>query len=469
MLQIPQVRVALGRTVASTMLAALAAALVLLLAAPVAWGQSDEVRSPLPREQSGKTGAAAYMPDTSSELLCKAEREGSVRAIVGLRTDFTPEGRLGRVEAADQRSAIQSAGEGLRRELSGTGYQTMREYETVPYIALKLTPEALRTVQNSSRTTTIQEDVAVPATLAESAPKVQAPTMWANSFTGAGKTIAVLDTGVDRFHPFLGGRVVDEACFSSSSNCPNGQTTQTGTGSAAPCTYAASGCKHGTHVAGIAAGQGNGLSGVAPNADIMAVQVFTRFAGSACANESEDPCALSRTSDQIAGLERVYQLRNTHTFASVNMSIGGGEYSDNCDSDPRKAIIDNLRAAGIATVISSGNNGSKNAVTAPACISSAVTVGNTTKQDVVAFDSNMSPMVDLLAPGTNILSSVPGGGYDFFSGTSMAAPHVAGAWALMEEQDPDQNVLPILFHLQLRSTPITDARPGERLHRTGSI
>jgi len=131
-----------------------------------------------------------------------------------------------------------------------------------------LTPEALRAVQNSPTATTIHEDVAVPPALAESAPIVQAPIMWDNDLTGAGKTIAVLDTGVDRFHPFLGGRVVEEACYSEGSNCPNGQRTQTGTDSGAPCTYAAEGCQHGTHVAGIAAGQGINGTGMAPNANI---------------------------------------------------------------------------------------------------------------------------------------------------------------------------------------------------------
>ena len=68
--------------------------------------------------------------------------------------------------------------------------------------------------------------------------------MWENNLTGAGKTIAVLDTGVDRFHPFLGGRVVEEACYSQRApDCPNGRKTQTGTDSAAPCTYAAKGCR----------------------------------------------------------------------------------------------------------------------------------------------------------------------------------------------------------------------------------
>ena len=461
MMHIAQDTIARSRTLALATLVVLAAVLALLLVAPQAWGHPDEeVRSSPPPERSGETGTAADTPGPAPGLLRKAEREGAVRVIVGLRTDFTPEGRLSRAQTENQREAIQSATEGLQKELSGTGYQTMREFETVPYIALKLSPDALRAVQNSPRTTTIQEDALEPATLAESVPKVQAPTMWANNFTGAGETIAVLDTGVDRFHPFLGGRVVEEACYSEGSNCPNGQKTQTGAGSAAPCTYDPQGCRHGTHVAGIAAGHDSDFSGVAPNAKIMAVQVFSKSTGADCKNAGSDPCALSRRSDQIKGMERVYLLRNNYDFAAVNISIGGGGYSDYCDSDDRKAPIDNLKSVGIATVISAGNNGSRDSVTAPACISSAVTVGNTTKQDVVAFDSNMSPMVDLLAPGSNILSSVPGGGFDFLSGTSMAAPHVAGAWALLEERDPDQNVLSNLFHLQLRSTPITDTRSG---------
>jgi subtilisin family serine protease len=396
---------------------------------------------------------------------------------VGLRTDFTPEGQLSRAQVDDQRGAIQSAEAGLRSELAGTGYETLREYETVPYIALSLTPDAFRAVQNSPTTTTIHEDVAVPPTLADSAPIVQAPIMWENNLTGAGKTIAVLDTGVDRFHPFLGGRVVEEACYSqgddgrgnATGNCPNGTETQTGTDSAAPCTYALKGCEHGTHVAGIAAGQDINGTGMAPNANIMAVQVFSRATGTLCDGQEfgEDPCEMSYSSDQIKGLERVYQLRNTRDFASVNMSLGGGRFTRNCDTNPLKASIDNLKAAGIATVIASGNDGFTDAVASPACISSAITVGATTvkdnattKKDTIAPNSNMSGMVDLLAPGVNIRSSVPGGNFARKSGTSMAAPHVAGAFALLEERDPFKTVNQISYALEDTGKLVKDTRPG---------
>ena len=283
--------------------------------------------------------------------------------------------------------------------------------------------------------------------------------MWSNGYTGSGQVVAVLDTGVDSSHAFLAGKVVEEACYSGNASCPNGTTTQTGAGSGAPCTYAASGCSHGTHVAGIAAGQGSSFSGVAKGADVMAVQVFSRFTGANCGG-GEDPCTLSYTSDLIKAMERVYALRSTHNFASVNMSLGGGRFFSNCDSDASKPMIDNLRSAGIATVIASGNDGYVDSMSSPACVSSAVSVGSTTKADAVSGFSNSASFLSLLAPGSGINSSVPGGGFASFSGTSMATPHVAGAWALLKQEDPSASVATVLSALQSTGTPVLDSGNG---------
>src|SRR5258705_417618 len=83
----------------------------------------------------------------------------------------------------------------------------------------------------------------------------------------SGWVVAILDTGVHGAHPFLAGKVVSEACYSAHGDCPNGNDEQIGAGAGETCTYAPHTCRHGTHVAGIAAGRGDDFSGVARGAD----------------------------------------------------------------------------------------------------------------------------------------------------------------------------------------------------------
>ena len=177
------------------------------------------------------------------------------------------------------------------------------------------------------------------------------------------------------------------------------------------------------------------------------------------------PCTLTYSSDQIAGLERVFALRTVHNVVAVNMSLGGGPTSSFCDNDSRKPIIDNLRSARIATVVAAGNDSQKAAISKPACISSAVSVGSTTKSDTVAGSSNVASFVSLFAPGNSINSSVLNGGFAFLSGTSMAAPHVAGAWAILRQAAPGATVPEILSALQDTGRLVTDTRAGGSVTR----
>jgi subtilisin family serine protease len=243
--------------------------------------------------------------------------------------------------------------------------------------------------------------------------------------------------------------------------CPNGQAQQIGPGAGVNCPL--NGCWHGTHVAGIAAGNGTSaqvsFSGVAKGAQLVAVQVFSEFTSfSDCGGTP--PCILAYTSDIIAGLEHVYSLSASRPFASANLSLGGGLFTSACDLEPEKAIIDNLRSVGIATTVAAGNNGATNALSSPACISSAVSVGATTKSDVVASYSNAASFLSLFAPGDSITSSTVGGGYTVASGTSMAAPHVAGTWAILRQAAPTATVSEVLSTLQSTGLPISDTRPG---------
>jgi subtilisin family serine protease len=173
-------------------------------------------------------------------------------------------------------------------------------------------------------------------------------------------------------------------------------------------------------------------------------------------------------SDVVKGLERVQALAASHKIAAVNMSLGGGKFLSHCDSTQpsAKAAIDNLRSLGIATIIASGNEGFTDSISSPGCISSAVSVGSTgdgsqgTFRDVVSDFSNSASFLSLLAPGAAINSSVPGGGFDNFGGTSMATPHVAGAWAVLKSKAPSAPVDEILNALASTGASIFDGRNG---------
>jgi hypothetical protein len=181
---------------ASTVLIALMLASILLLAlAPVSQGQTPEDSAVRTTDERSARGEQGETPDLS-QLLRKAEREGSVRVIVRLRTDFAPEGRLARPEVADQRDEMRDARAGLQEDLGGTGYRVAREFETVPFVALEASPRALEAIQRSPLATDVVEDRINKAygdepaskdlyspNLAESSPLIQAPTMWANGFT----------------------------------------------------------------------------------------------------------------------------------------------------------------------------------------------------------------------------------------------------------------------------------------------
>jgi subtilisin family serine protease len=130
----------------------------------------------------------------------------------------------------------------------------------------------------------------------------------------------------------------------------------------------------------------------------------------------------------------------------------------------RQDAVDQLASIGIATVVSSGNDGRSDGVGAPACVSTAVAVGASTKSDELATFSNRAPFLDLLAPGDGIISSTPGS-YSAMSGTSMAAPHVAGAWAIAKQYSPGARVGEVLAALQAMANPIDDPVSGRRYAR----
>ena len=445
------------------LIATLLAALVFSLPA----GATERVLLALP----GAAATVATTPAAGATLLAlrkAAHSSGKVRVIVGLRVPFAAEGSLSTGERKSQRSDIANAARALRARLGGASIGAMQGYASLPFVALEVTQAQLDSLAADPSVVSISEDIMLRANLAQSAPLIRAPQAWAAGYTGAGATVAILDTGVDKNHPFLAGKVIAEACYSSGGFCPGGARSSTASGSGLPCPYTYA-CAHGTHVAGIAAGRGDSASGIAKDASIIAVQVF-----------SPDPHyprdVTAFYGDVLAALDHVYDLRSTYKIAAVNMSLGSGRFRASCDNTfpAMTAAIANLRSAGIATVISSGNDGYVNAIEFPACISSAVSVGAVsdadwgpctmrvkslpTAADKVACYSNTASFLSVLAPGSAITSSVPGGGYETWHGTSMAAPHVTGAFAVLRQKFPDVPVGDLVARLQGSGAMISDYR-----------
>jgi subtilisin family serine protease len=330
--------------------------------------------------------------------------------------------------------------------------------EHVGVVSMSVSPDQLHELSRSEVVEKIEPNLSLGPALDQSTSRIGAPAAWAAGITGAGQQIAVIDSGIDTSHPAFAGKNVVEACFTNGS-CPNGQATQTGPGSARPCTLGLA-CEHGTHVAGIVAGRA-GQNGVAPGADLIAVQVFSRSDSAADCGAAGTPCPRARTSDVLAALDYLYANKAQFPrLVAVNLSLSSDTSSPNCDNSILAGAVDKLKSVNVATVVASGNGGYSNGLGVPACISHTVSVGATyADRDAVWPLSNVSSNLDLVAPGVAIDSPAPGGGWSPTTGTSAAAPHVAGAWALATQRLGTNNVDDVLKYLQDNAVPVADTLP----------
>lgn len=388
--------------------------------------------------------SAPRAADLRDQLLLRARQQGRIRVIVGLAMAMQPEDALSAAAAQRQSDTLRATQDGIARRVLGAAASNAEAFTLIPYMSMFVTADQAAVLLDDPDVVSVQEDLPQPPLDVQSIPLIHADSIWTKGDDGTGYMVAILDTGVAKTHPILSGKVKAEACYSTNngthikSTCPRGVTSSTASGSGVNCNLSTPECDHGTHVASIAAAkQSIDNIGVARGASIISINVFTRVdVASSCNNAA--PCLLSYTTDQIKALQHVYDLRNTHKISSVNMSLGDGKYTAVCDnvSPALATAIQRLQSAGIATLIASGNRGYSGAVSFPACISAAIAVGSSTKADLLASNSNHSTLVKLLAPGTSIKGAVPGTGYAVKSGTSMAAPHVTGTFALLKEAKP---------------------------------
>jgi major intracellular serine protease len=231
---------------------------------------------------------------------------------------------------------------------------------------------------------------------------IQAPQIW-NQTKGKGIKVAVLDTGCEVNHPELRERIVGGRNFTDDDRSnPDIFTDYNG---------------HGTHVAGTIAAQenGGGVIGVAPEADLLIVKVLNK-----------------RGSGQYEWIIKGILYAIEQKADIISMSLGGPADVPELHNAIKAAVKEN-----ILVVCAAGNEGdgddSTNEFAYPGCYNEVISVGAINLDRDSSDFTNSHNEIDLVAPGEGILSTYLNGKYATLSGTSMAAPHVSGALALIKD------------------------------------
>jgi subtilisin family serine protease len=384
--------------------------------------------------RAGDRYAATVRPAKGRETVTfhTVEADGGLRVLPG---DAIPLVDSGRVDAdlfdverlvaqgyGDATSAtlpliVQGGPAGLRsggRALSSIGATAVRPAKDT----LASFWQAQTVESRHGAATRIWLDGKVRTVLDRSTAQIGAPTAWRAGLDGRGVKVAVLDTGADATHPDLAGRIAEARDFSGGGD-------------------PADRFGHGTHVAATVAGTGAGSAGSRKGVAYGAQLLIGKVLG-------DD--GYGSESQIIEGM----QWAVARGARVVNLSLGGDPTDG---TDPMSAAVDELSAAGgTLFVVSAGNEGEDSSVGSPGAARSALTVGAVDRADRLADFSSRGPRAgdlglkpEITAPGVDIVAARAAGTamgtpldarYTAASGTSMAAPHVAGAAALLAQQHP---------------------------------
>jgi len=375
------------------------AALVVMFAAAVAGAQEPEGTLRLIVELR-QPASAGRMRVTSEAMVTR--RAALEQRMSDLRRDLPRLARAARAGAIHV-AAEPVIGHSYHRVLFGVSVRVPAEMRAslaaLPYVAA------------------VHEDRTCYASW-DSVAAIQAPQVWTQFGTrGAGVTVAIIDSGIDYRHAAFGNGIGPGFKIKDGWDFVDNDADPMDT------------FGHGTHVAGIVAANGGGLTGVAPEASLIAYRALTGPGGN--------------FSDVIAAIERSADPNEDDNPADhvdiVNMSLGGTALDG---SDPVVQAVENATAAGVLFCIAAGNTSDYGNVQTPGIAPSAITAGASDSGDHLADFSSRGPSLfytmkpEVVAPGVGIRSAYLDGAFNVLSGTSMAAPHVAGVAALVKAVHP---------------------------------
>ncbi len=399
---------------------------------------------------------------TSFRVIIHLEEPPDVRLPMAPRGVSQPASRLEAV-----RRTVGQELERLRVEVPQADMAVTQRFRLHSSFAAKLSRKGLAALARDPRVARIEKDVVWRALTSDGKALIHADYLQNLGYTGEGTSVAIVDTGVDYNHPTMGSGAI-----------PNGKVLygkDTADNDDDPMDCG----DHGTGVASIAAGLPYTWSaarhfdgGVAPGAGILAYKA-----------SSDTECGSFYSSDVAAAIEDAILERDAYNVVALNLSLGGGFFNGPCD--PRTTYgtaIDDATAAGIAVLAASGNEAKKGQITAPACVTNAISVASVYDTSIVGLSycgdgpscapylctdsmvsaktvtcySNTNSYLDLFAPSELVTAAKAGGTTESFGGTSAATPYATGSVALLYDAIAGMNPVRARLLLEITGDLVTD-------------